>query len=60
MLKHIRNVPWEMGDIIPDYVLGPSTCALFLRYVSVTVSVLNVVSILNVVLLLTLFDINKH
>ncbi|XP_058957873.2 DNA excision repair protein ERCC-1 [Pocillopora verrucosa] len=30
VLKHIRNVPWEMGDIIPDYVLGPSTCALFL------------------------------
>ena len=59
MLKHIRNVPWEIGDIIPDYVLGPSTCALFLRYE--TVSVLNnVVSILNVVLLLTLFDINKH
>lgn len=58
MLKHIRNVPWEMGDIIPDYVLGPSTCALFLRYE--TVSVLNVLSILNVVLLLTLFDINKH
>lgn len=30
VLKHIRNVPWEMGDIIPDYLLGPSTCALFL------------------------------
>ena len=32
MLKHVRNVPWEMGDIIPDYVLGATTCALFLRY----------------------------
>lgn len=30
----MRNVPWEMGDIIPDYVLGPTTCALFLRYES--------------------------
>ncbi|XP_020609277.1 DNA excision repair protein ERCC-1-like isoform X1 [Orbicella faveolata] len=30
VLKHVRNVPWEMGDIIPDYVLGPTTCALFL------------------------------
>jgi len=30
VLKHIRNVPWEMGDIIPDYVLGATTCALFL------------------------------
>lgn len=32
MLKHVRNVPWEMGDVIPDYILGPTTCALFLRY----------------------------
>lgn len=30
VLKHVRNVPWEMGDIIPDYVLGATTCALFL------------------------------
>jgi len=30
LLKHVRNVPWEIGDIIPDYVLGTTTCALFL------------------------------
>ncbi|XP_042653232.1 DNA excision repair protein ERCC-1 isoform X2 [Tyto alba] len=30
VLKFIRNVPWEFGDIVPDYVLGQSTCALFL------------------------------
>ncbi|XP_050170153.1 DNA excision repair protein ERCC-1-like [Myiozetetes cayanensis] len=30
VLKFIRNVPWEFGDVIPDYVLGQSTCALFL------------------------------
>ncbi|XP_039601893.1 DNA excision repair protein ERCC-1 [Polypterus senegalus] len=30
ILKFVRNVPWEFGDIIPDYVLGQTTCALFL------------------------------
>ncbi|XP_040313341.1 DNA excision repair protein ERCC-1 isoform X2 [Herpailurus yagouaroundi] len=31
VLKFVRNVPWEFGDVLPDYVLGQSTCALFLR-----------------------------
>ncbi|KAG8200827.1 hypothetical protein JTE90_006406 [Oedothorax gibbosus] len=30
LLKHIRNVPWEYSEIEPDYVLGKSSCALFL------------------------------
>jgi len=31
VLKHIRNVPWEYdSDIVPDYILGVTTCALFL------------------------------
>ncbi|XP_050392113.1 DNA excision repair protein ERCC-1 isoform X1 [Patella vulgata] len=30
ILKHIRNIPWEYGNIIPDYVMGQATCALFL------------------------------
>ncbi|XP_045597820.1 DNA excision repair protein ERCC-1 isoform X2 [Procambarus clarkii] len=30
ILKFIRNVPWEYGDIIPDYVMGATTCAMFL------------------------------
>ncbi|XP_003406504.2 DNA excision repair protein ERCC-1 isoform X1 [Loxodonta africana] len=30
VLKFVRNVPWEFGDVVPDYVLGHSTCALFL------------------------------
>ena len=30
MLSCIRNVQWEMvADLVPDYVLGSSTCALF-------------------------------
>ncbi|XP_077979859.1 DNA excision repair protein ERCC-1-like [Glandiceps talaboti] len=30
IIKHIRNVPWEYGDVVPDYVMGKTTCALFL------------------------------
>ena len=37
-MKHIRNVPWEYGSIIPDYVMGKANCALFLRLVSFDVN----------------------
>lgn len=30
LLKYIRNVRWQYGDIIPDYLLGQTTAALFL------------------------------
>lgn len=30
MLKHIKNVRWMFADIVPDYVLGQSSCALYL------------------------------
>ncbi|XP_018612948.2 DNA excision repair protein ERCC-1 [Scleropages formosus] len=30
ILKFVRNVPWEFGEAVPDYVLGQTTCALFL------------------------------
>ncbi|GLG95403.1 Putative DNA excision repair protein ERCC-1 [Gryllus bimaculatus] len=30
LLKHISNVPWEFEEISPDYVMGRTTCALFL------------------------------
>ncbi|KAK3084128.1 hypothetical protein FSP39_008667 [Pinctada imbricata] len=30
ILKHIRSIPWEYGDINPDYLLGQTTCALYL------------------------------
>lgn len=29
-LNYIRSLPWEYGDIPADYVLGATTCALFL------------------------------
>ncbi|KAJ1659018.1 ssDNA endonuclease and repair protein rad10 [Dispira simplex] len=30
VLDHIRNVPWEYGDIVPDYQVGQTSCVLFL------------------------------
>ncbi|XP_025090860.1 DNA excision repair protein ERCC-1-like [Pomacea canaliculata] len=30
ILKYVRSVPWEFGNIVPDYVMGQSNCALFL------------------------------
>ncbi|GJM91247.1 hypothetical protein PR202_ga07605 [Eleusine coracana subsp. coracana] len=30
LLKHIRNARWTFADIIPDYVLGQSSCALYI------------------------------
>lgn len=31
LLKSISNVPWEYEEsIVPDYVMGRTTCALFL------------------------------
>jgi len=33
ILKFVRNVPWEFGEIIPDYQLSSTSCALYLRSV---------------------------
>ncbi|KAJ8939590.1 hypothetical protein NQ318_010597 [Aromia moschata] len=30
LLKFVRKTPWEYDDIIPDYQMGQTTCALFL------------------------------
>lgn len=30
ILNHVRNMPWEYADIPADYVVGATTCALFL------------------------------
>ena len=31
VVRFIRNIPVTFDDIIPDFVLGKTTCALFLR-----------------------------
>ncbi|XP_066386796.1 DNA excision repair protein ERCC-1-like isoform X3 [Miscanthus floridulus] len=33
LLKHIRNARWTFAEVVPDYVLGQSSCALYLRLV---------------------------
>ncbi|CAL4917574.1 unnamed protein product [Urochloa decumbens] len=30
LLKHIRNARWSFADVVPDYVVGQSSCALYL------------------------------
>ncbi|KAH7441873.1 hypothetical protein KP509_03G060000 [Ceratopteris richardii] len=30
VLKHVKNVRWVFADIVPDYLLGQSSCALYL------------------------------
>ncbi|KAK9333837.1 restriction endonuclease type II-like protein [Lipomyces starkeyi] len=30
VLNYIRNVPWEYGDIVPDYLVDPTIAVLFL------------------------------
>ena len=30
VLKHIRNVPYQYSQIVPDFILGSNRCALFL------------------------------
>ncbi|WVY97568.1 hypothetical protein V8G54_029719 [Vigna mungo] len=34
LLKHIRNVRWAFADVVCDYMLGQSSCALYLRLFS--------------------------
>lgn len=35
VLTHIKSMPWEYSDIPADFVLGITTCVLFLRYVNI-------------------------
>jgi hypothetical protein len=32
VLKHIKNIRWVFSDIVPDYILGQNSCALYLRF----------------------------
>lgn len=29
-MKFVTNVPWEYSEIVPDYIMGKTSCALFL------------------------------
>jgi DNA excision repair protein ERCC-1 len=67
ILNHIRALPWEWADIPADYVLGNTTCALFLslkyhrlhpEYVYSRIRQL--AGKYNLRILLTLVDIDNH
>jgi len=66
-LKYIKSLPWEYGDIAADYVLGATTCALFLslkyhrlhpEYVYSRIRALG--HKYNLRILLTMVDIHNH
>ncbi|GAB7364387.1 hypothetical protein MBLNU230_g4930t1 [Neophaeotheca triangularis] len=67
ILNHIKSMPWEYGDIPADYVLGATTCALFLslkyhrlhpEYIYTRIKQLQGKYNLRVVL--TMVDIDNH
>lgn len=66
-LNYIRSLPWEYGDIPADYILGATTCALFLslkyhrlhpEYVYTRIRALG--HKYNLRILLTMVDIQNH
>ncbi|KAK9122238.1 hypothetical protein Syun_019855 [Stephania yunnanensis] len=36
LLKHIRNVKWVFADVVCDYLLGQTSCALYIRFFNCT------------------------
>ncbi|EKG19327.1 DNA repair protein rad10 [Macrophomina phaseolina MS6] len=67
ILNSVRNVPWEYSDIPADYVLGATTCALFLslkyhrlhpEYIYSRIRAL--AGKYNLRILLTMVDIDNH
>ena len=67
ILNNIRSLPWEYGDIPADYVLGVTTCALFLslkyhrlhpEYIYSRIRALG--QKYNLRILLTMVDIHNH
>jgi DNA excision repair protein ERCC-1 len=67
ILSHLRSMPWEYSDIPSDYVLGATTCALFLslkyhrlhpEYIYNRIRALQ--GKYNLRILLTMVDIGNH
>ncbi|KAF9402953.1 Excision repair cross-complementation group 1 [Mortierella sp. AD011] len=54
MLQFIRNVPYEYGDIVPDFIVGLTSCILFLS----RIAALGKTFVLRV--LLVLVDVDTH
>src|SRR6201996_8227880 len=67
ILNHVKSLPWEYSDIPCDYVLGATTCALFLslkyhrlhpEYICSRIRQLG--KLYNLRILLTMVDITNH
>lgn len=67
ILNYVKSLPWEYSDIPCDYVLGTTTCALFLslkyhrlhpEYIYSRLRQLG--KLYNLRILLTMVDINNH
>ncbi|KIW13040.1 hypothetical protein PV08_08227 [Exophiala spinifera] len=67
ILNHVKSLPWEYSDIPCDYVLGATTCALFLslkyhrlhpEYIYSRIRQLG--KLYNLRILLTMVDITNH
>ena len=67
ILNHVRSLPWEYSDIPADYLLGATTCALFLslkyhrlhpEYIYTRIRALG--KLYNLRVLLTMVDITNH
>jgi len=67
ILNHVKSLPWEYSDIPCDYVVGATTCALFLslkyhrlhpEYIYSRIRQLG--KLYNLRILLTMVDIQNH
>ena len=67
ILNHVKSLPWEYSDIPCDYVVGATTCALFLslkyhrlhpEYIYSRIRQLG--KLYNLRILLTMVDITNH
>ena len=67
ILNHVRSLPWEYSDTPADYILGATTCALFLslkyhrlhpEYIYSRIRALG--KMYNLRILLTMVDIANH
>ncbi|KAK4949923.1 ssDNA endonuclease and repair protein rad10 [Elasticomyces elasticus] len=63
ILNNVKSLPWEYSDIPCDYVLGATTCALFLslKYHRLHPDrIRQLGKLYNLRILLTMVDINNH
>jgi len=67
ILNHVKSLPWEYSDIPSDYVLGATTCALFLslKYHRLHPEYIygriwQIGKLYNLRILLTIVDIDNH